>query len=55
MFSGGTLVGPEVTALVEQYLRDQDFADNIGRAVVQDLRKFTAWFAAVNKRRYRGI
>ena len=41
-------VGPEVIALVGGYLGDQDFAANTRRAVVQDLRKFAAWFSQAN-------
>ena len=41
-------VGPEVIALVGAYLGDQDFAANTRRAVVQDLRKFAAWFSQAN-------
>jgi hypothetical protein len=41
-------VGPEVIALVGGYLGDQDFAANTRRAVVQDLRKFAAWFSEAN-------
>ena len=41
-------VGPGESALVEGYLGDQDFAANTRRAVVQDLRKFAAWFAQAN-------
>ena len=45
---GPISVGPEVIALVGGYLSDQDFAANTRRAVVQDLRKFAAWFSQAN-------
>ena len=45
---GPVSVGPEEIALVEGYLGDQDFAANTRRAVVQDLRKFAAWFSRAN-------
>jgi integrase/recombinase XerC len=41
-------VGPEVVSLVGGYLCDQDFAANTRRAVIQDLRKFAAWFSQAN-------
>ena len=44
----GVSVEPEVVALVEGYLGDHDFAANTRRAVVQDLRKFAAWFSQAN-------
>ena len=46
-------VGPGESALVEGYLGDQDFAANSRRAVVQDLRKFAAWFSQANAEPYR--
>ena len=45
---GPASVGPGESALVEGYLTEQDFAANTRRAVVQDLRKFAAWFAQAN-------
>jgi len=41
-------VGPGESALVAGYLGDQDFAANTRRSVVQDLRKFAAWFSQAN-------
>ncbi len=46
-------VGQDEAALVEGYLGDQDFAANTRRAVVQDLRKFAAWFAQANAEPFR--
>ncbi len=46
-------VGPDEAALVEGYLGDQDFAANTRRAVVQDLRKFAAWFSQANAEPFR--
>ena len=45
---GPISVGPDEAALVAGYLGDHDFAANTRRAVVQDLRKFAAWFSAAN-------
>jgi hypothetical protein len=38
-------VGPEEASLVRDYLAAHDFAANSRRAIVQDLRKFAAWFS----------
>ena len=46
-------VGPGEAALVAGYLGAQDFAANTRRAVVQDLRKFAAWFAQANAEPFR--
>ncbi len=46
-------VGQGESALVEGYLDDQDFATNTRRAVVQDLRKFAAWFSEANSEPFR--
>ena len=50
---GPISVGPGETALVEGYLGDHDFAANSRRAVVQDLRKFAAWFSQANAEPFR--
>jgi len=41
-------VGPGEAALVVGYLSDQDYAANSRRALLQDFRKFAAWFAQAN-------
>jgi integrase/recombinase XerC len=46
-------VGSDEAALVEGYVGSRDFAANTRRAVVQDLRKFAAWFAAANAEPFR--
>ena len=46
-------VGSEETALVGEYLGNQDFTANTRRAVIQDLRKFAAWFASTNAEPFR--
>ena len=43
-----TPVGPGQATLVEAYLGSRDLAANSCRAIVQDLRKFAAWFAQAN-------
>ena len=50
---GSVSVGPGEAALVGEYLGHQDFAANTRRAVVQDLRKFAAWFASTNAEPFR--
>ena len=50
---GPISVGPGEAALVDGYLGDQDFAANTRRAVVQDLRKFAAWFSQANAEPFR--
>ena len=50
---GPAAVGPGEATLVEGYLDDQDFAANTRRAVIQDLRKFAAWFAQANAEPFR--
>ncbi len=49
----GLSVGPEEPSLVSDYLNAHDFAPNSRRAVVQDLRKFAAWFAGANAEPFR--
>lgn len=46
-------VGPEEAALVNDYLGAHDFAANSRRAVVNDLRKFAAWFSGANAEPFR--
>jgi integrase/recombinase XerC len=46
-------VGPGEAALVLSYLGDQDYAANTRRVVLQDLRKFAAWFAQANAEPFR--
>jgi integrase/recombinase XerC len=48
LFSG-IPVGKDEPALAAQYLQDHDLAANSRRAVVNDLRKFAAWFSTANK------
>jgi hypothetical protein len=49
----GIAVGPEEAALVNDYLGAHDFAANSRRAVVNDLRKFAAWFSGANAEPFR--
>lgn len=49
----GLSVGQNEASLVEGYLASHDLAANSRRAVVQDLRKFTAWFTAANAEPFR--
>ncbi len=42
-------VGKEEASLAAHFLADHDLAPNSRRAIVNDLRKFAAWFAAANK------
>jgi integrase/recombinase XerC len=42
-------VGKEEASLAARFLDDHDLAPNSRRAIVGDLRKFAAWFAAANK------
>lgn len=46
-------VGPEEASLVAGYLDGHDFAANSRRAVIQDLRKFAAWFSGSNAEPFR--
>ena len=46
-------VGPGEAALVAAYLGDQDYAANSRRALLQDFRKFAAWFAQANAEPFR--
>jgi integrase/recombinase XerC len=46
-------VGPDEAALVESYLNSHDFAASTRRAVINDLRKFSAWFAQANAEPFR--
>ena len=41
-------VGPGEAALVAAYLGDRDYPANSCRALLQDFRKFAAWFAQAN-------
>ena len=50
---GSVSVGSEEAALVRGYLGNQDFAANTRRAVVNDLRKFAAWFSSTNAEPFR--
>ena len=50
---GTTPVGPGEAALVTAYLADQDYAANSRRVVLQDVRKFAAWFAQANAEPFR--
>jgi integrase/recombinase XerC len=43
----------EESALVREYLDNQDFAANSRRAVVQDLRKFAIWFSSANSEPFK--
>ena len=49
----GLSVGQNEASLVEGYIAAHDFAANSRRAVVQDLRKFAAWFVAANAEPFR--
>jgi site-specific recombinase XerD len=49
----GLSVGREEASLVREYLAAHDFAANSRRAVIQDLRKFAAWFSAANAEPFR--
>lgn len=44
----GLRVGKEVAPLVVQFLESEDFAAPTRRAIVNDLRKFAAWFTSAN-------
>jgi len=46
-------VGPDEAALVESYLNSHDFAANTRRAVINDLKKFAAWFSSANAEPFR--
>ena len=46
-------VGPGEAALLAAYLGDQDYAANSRRALLQDFRKFAAWFAEANAEPFR--
>ena len=46
-------VGPGEATLVAAYLADQDYAANSRRVVLQDVRKFAAWFAQANAEPFR--
>lgn len=46
-------VGPEEVSLLRAYLDCHDFAANSRRAVIQDLRKFAAWFSGANAEPFR--
>jgi integrase/recombinase XerC len=46
-------VGPGEAALVASYLGDQDYAANSRRVVLQDVRKFAAWFVQANAEPFR--
>ncbi len=45
---GGVPVGQEEASLLSQFLSAQDLAENSRRAVINDVRKFTRWFAEAN-------
>jgi site-specific recombinase XerD len=45
---GTTPVGPGEAALVKAYLAGRDYAANSRRVVLQDVRKFSAWFVQAN-------
>ena len=45
----GLPVAKDEASLFDQYLGDHDFAAETWRAVVQDMRKFAAWFTTANK------
>ena len=49
----GLPVGQKEASLVGNYLASHDFAANSRRAVVQDLRKFAAWFSTANAEPFR--
>lgn len=41
--------GPDESEFVSQFLNTHDFASNTRRAMLQDIRKFAAWFAQSNQ------
>lgn len=49
----GLSVGQKEASLVQGYIDGHDFAANSRRAVVQDLRKFAAWFSTANVEPFR--
>ncbi len=46
-------VGPDEAALVNDYLNSHDYAASSRRAVINDLRKFSMWFAQANAEPFR--
>ena len=44
----GIQVGTDVASLFGQFLASHDFSANSRRAIVQDVRKFAAWFVKAN-------